>query len=163
MAPPERLGGGTEFGLHIVLVEPLIPQNAGNIARLAAATGAWLHFVAPLGFDLDHRKLHRAGLDYWPNVRLSLHGGFEGLAPRLDLTSSFFFTKRAERRYTEVTYPRESVLLFGKETVGFSAAMRERYREHLVRIPTTDDVRSINVANAVAIGAFEVLRQHGVR
>jgi tRNA (cytidine/uridine-2'-O-)-methyltransferase len=143
-----------------VLVEPLIPQNAGSIARLCAATGAWLHFVEPLGFDLDHKRMHRAGLDYWPGVRLTVHPGFDALAARLDRPSTFLFTKRADRRYTEVAYPAESVLVFGKETTGLSEAIREAYRDRLVRIPTTEDVRSINVANAVAVASFEVIRQH---
>ncbi len=160
VSPPDRIGGGDSWDLHLVLVEPLIPPNTGNAARLAAALGAWLHLVEPLGFDLDHRKLKRAGLDYWPNVRLSVHPGFEAFIERVDLESAFFFSKFAEKRYTDVSFPKNSVLVFGKETKGLGSHIIDRYPDRLLRIPTTDGVRSLNLSNSVAVAAYEVVRQH---
>jgi tRNA (cytidine/uridine-2'-O-)-methyltransferase len=156
-APPERIGG-TE-GLHVVLVQPLIPPNTGNVARLCAATGAWLHLVEPLGFDLDHRKLKRAGLDYWPSVRLSVHSSVAAFLERLDRASAFFFTKFAERLYTAVMYPSDPVLIFGQETRGLGQELREQYPDRQVQIPISNDVRSLNLSNAAAVAVYEVVRQ----
>lgn len=162
VSSPSPLGGGDETPFHVVLVEPEIPPNTGNVARLCAATGAWLHLVEPLGFALDHRRVKRAGLDYWPAVTLSVHAGLEPFLEKLHLPSATFFTKKVERIYTDRLYRRGCVLVFGRETVGLDPTIRRRYPERCVRIPTTDDVRSLNLSNAVAIAAYEVIRQNGL-
>jgi tRNA (cytidine/uridine-2'-O-)-methyltransferase len=160
---PQRIGAGDGFEPHIVLLEPLIPQNTGNIARLCAAVGAWLHLVEPLGFDLDHGKLKRAGLDYWPAVKLSLHENLESVTSRTDASNMAFFSKHAERLYTEVSYGPSPVLVFGKETAGLGEDIRARFAAQLVRIPTTGDVRSLNLSNAASIAVYEVVRQQAWR
>ena len=156
---PAVIGGGRDT--HVALIEPLIPPNTGNVARVCAATGAWLHLVEPLGFDLDHSKVKRAGLDYWPNVRLSLHPDIDSFIERLDTSVAFFFSKNAARRYTDVTYPEGPVLVFGQETTGLSDELLDRYSERSVRIPISADVRSLNLSNAAAIAVYEVIRQRG--
>lgn len=157
--PPHRLGGGDLAPVHIVLVSPEIPPNTGNVARLCAATGAWLHLVEPLGFALDHRKVKRAGLDYWPDVRLSVHASLSDLIERLVPERAHWFTTHAQRGYTDVAYRPGDVLIFGRETSGLGEELRERYAERLVRIPIKSCVRSLNLSNAVAIATYEVLRQ----
>ncbi len=159
--PPARIGGDPETPLHVALVEPEIPPNTGNIARLCAGIGAWLHLVEPLGFDLDSRKLHRAGLDYWPGVKLSLHPDFESFAARLALDHTYFFSARTGRSYFEASYRPGDVLVFGRETTGLGAERRERFSDRLVRIPIGSAIRSLNLSNAVAVAAFEALRQTG--
>ena len=146
--------------MHIVLVEPEIPPNTGNIARLCAATGAWLHLVEPLGFTLDDKKLKRAGLDYWPAVRLTVHASFSELASRLVRERCHFFSKRAKQLYTSVDYRPGCVLIFGKETTGLPEPVRHDYQDRLVGIPISSNVRSLNLSNAAAIAAYEVLRQN---
>lgn len=156
---PKRIGV-QDVPLHIVLVEPEIPPNTGNIARLCAATGAWLHLVEPLGFVLDDKKLKRAGLDYWPAVRLTVHPSFPSLASCLAVERSHFFSKRADRLYTSVDFQPGCALVFGKETTGLSKQVLRDYRDRLVRIPISKNVRSLNLSNAVAVAAYEVLRQN---
>ena len=155
---PEQIGGGNG-PIHLVLVEPEIPPNTGNVARLCAAIGAWLHLVEPLGFDLDHRKVKRAGLDYWPAVRLSVHPSLEALIKRLSLEHLFAFSTHAKTPYTSIQYPPGSVLLFGSETSGLPRDAREQLKDRLVRIPVRDAVRSLNLSNAVAVAAYEAVRQ----
>ncbi|MCB9507604.1 MAG: tRNA (cytidine(34)-2'-O)-methyltransferase [Myxococcales bacterium] len=145
--------------MHVVLVEPEIPQNTGSIARLCAATRAWLHLVEPLGFVLEDRYLRRAGLDYWPGVRLSVHRSLDALEAMLPRERAHLFTKRATTLHTEARYSRGDVLVFGRETRGLDEALLERFSDRLVRIPTSSEVRSINLANAASVGAYEVLRQ----
>jgi tRNA (cytidine/uridine-2'-O-)-methyltransferase len=148
--------------LHVVLVEPEIPPNTGSIARLCAGTGAWLHLVEPLGFDLDHRKVKRAGLDYWPSVRLSVHRSWQALAQDLPWERTWLFSARATSRgFHEVRYERGSVLVFGRETKGLPSELVDRAPDRLLRIPTTGSIRSLNLAQAAAVGVFEVLRQVG--
>ncbi|MBN1946832.1 MAG: tRNA (cytidine(34)-2'-O)-methyltransferase [Bradymonadales bacterium] len=159
--PPKGIGGRPVRELHVVLVEPQIPPNTGNIARLCAATGAWLHLVRPLAFDLDHAKLKRAGLDYWPKVRLSLHDSFEEFITRCDLPAVTLFSKRAARLYTEIAYPPSTVLVFGQETRGLRPEILERFSDRLAYIPISGNVRSLNLSNAVSVAVYEVVRQHG--
>lgn len=154
-APPSRL--------HVVLVNPEIPQNTGSVARLCAGARAWLHLVEPLGFVLSDRYLKRAGLDYWPGVRLSVHPSLEALEAVLPLERTWAFTKQAEQLHTDVRYPDGAVLVFGRETRGLDQAFVERHAERLVRIPTSSEIRSLNLANSVAVGVYEVLRQQGWR
>lgn len=147
--------------LHIVLVHPEIPPNTGNIARLAAGTNAWLHLVEPLGFELASKHVRRAGLDYWPSVRLSVHKSVEDLCELLPMQRTWLFSKYGERLHSEPSYEEESVLIFGSESRGLPESLTADRREQLLRIPTTSNVRSLNLANAVAIGTYEVLRQQG--
>lgn len=159
--PPKRIGSSPVRALHIALVEPLIPPNTGNAARLCAALGAWLHLIKPLGFSLESRYLKRAGLDYWPNVRLSVHESFDDFIDRVSVDKAVFFTKFAKILYTSRTYSDNSVLIFGKETTGLGPHIVGRYETRLAKIPTTDHVRSLNLSNTVAIAAYEVVRQWG--
>lgn len=152
---------GTEqdLDLHLVLVHPEIPGNTGNVGRLCAGTKVWLHLVEPLGFELSNRYLKRAGLDYWPHVQLCVHPDFEAVEEIFPAEKMAFFTKKAEKNYAEVKWKPGSVLVFGCETRGLPAEIRERHEERLVRIPTTDKVRSLNLSNACAIGLYEAMRQ----
>ena len=147
--------------LHVVLVEPEIHGNTGNIGRTCLATGARLHLVEPLGFSLDSAKVKRAGLDYWPRVRPQVWPGWERFEEALpDLGAPWFFTAEAETTVWEPQYRDPAVLVFGRESVGLDASIRRRYADRLVRIPIADSgVRSLNLSNAVAIALFEVVRQ----
>jgi tRNA (cytidine/uridine-2'-O-)-methyltransferase len=156
--PSEGEGG---CNLHIVLVNPEIPPNTGNIARLAAGTNAWLHLVKPLGFELKDKYVRRAGLDYWPAVRLSVHESLAELEPLLPNGRTWLFTKYAETLHTKPSYGRAPVLVFGSESSGLPGSFKEKRAGRLLRIPTTGDVRSLNLSNAVAVASYEVLRQQG--
>lgn len=159
-SPPQpEWGGPQDRDLHLVLVHPEIPGNTGNIGRLCAGANTWLHLVKPLGFDLDDRYLKRAGLDYWPHVRLCVHDSFAEIEELFPAERLFFFSKKSSRCYTEAKWRPGSVLVFGKETKGLSSALRERYGERLYRIPITDNVRSLNLSNACAVALYEAMRQ----
>jgi len=146
-----------------VLVEPEIPQNTGNIARTCAATGAGLHLVKPLGFSIDDRHLKRAGLDYWDKVLVSVSDSFEELRRKYPDHVFYYTSTRAPRAYTEVDYPEDCFLVFGKETAGLPESLLEANREYCIRIPMRPGIRSLNLSNSVAIVLYEVLRQHGFR
>jgi len=146
---------------HLVLVEPEIPPNTGNVARLAAATGCRLHLVAPLGFSLEDRYLRRAGLDYWPHVDLRVHDDWDALvqAERPGEARMWLFSARAERSFRSPTYRRGDWLVFGGESDGLPAALRARYVDRLLAIPMDQTrVRSLNLANSVAVAVYEGLR-----
>jgi len=145
---------------HIVLVEPEIPANTGNIARTCAATGTVLHLVRPLGFSTDDRQLKRAGLDYWPSVNLEYHDSFAELKDRYPDAVYHFATTKASRLYTEVEYRDGDFLVFGKETKGLPDELLEANRDRLIRIPISGAVRSLNLSNAAAVVLFEALRQN---
>ena len=145
--------------LDIVLVEPEIPMNTGNIARTCAATGAGLHLIRPLGFDISDRAVKRAGLDYWHLVNLSVYDSIDEYLDRHGDTNIFLATTKARQSYAEVDYSKGAALIFGKETAGLPAYLRERYSSRCVRIPIRSEARSLNLANSVAIIAFEALRQ----
>ena len=147
--------------LHVVLVEPEIHWNAGNAGRTCLAVGAQLHLVEPLGFALDARQVRRAGLDYWERVKPRIWPSLDQLEERLSsLGEPFFFCPRAGRTIWDVRFPERTVLLFGRESIGFSEALRQRYARQLVHIPLHDDgVRALNVSTCVGIAAYEVLRQ----
>ena len=157
--PNFDVGAAPDVNLHIVLVEPEIPQNTGSVARLAAATHAWLHIVQPIGFALEDRYLKRAGLDYWPSVTLSVHESLERLEPMLPQGRTFLFTKQASRSYWDAGMERGSVLVFGRESKGLPAEFIARWAGQGVSIPTTSGVRSLNLATAVGIGGYEVVRR----
>ena len=154
-------GDLARFALHIVLVEPEIHFNTGNVGRTCLATGARLHLVKPLGFSLDDARVKRAGLDYWPAVDPVVWEGFEAVEPILPrLGTPWFFSSEATRSYWDASYLGPTVLVFGRESTGLSRAIRDRYRESLVSLPQQPgSVRSVNLSNAVAVAAYEVLRQ----
>ena len=147
--------------LNIVLVEPEIPQNAGNIARTCAATHSRLHLVRPLGFDISERAVRRAGLDYWHMVDLHVYDSldhFFALNPRPDL---WLATTKAPQNYTQAAFQDGCWLMFGKETAGLPEDLRKRWRDRCIRIPMWSDARSLNLANSVAVLTYEALRQLG--
>jgi tRNA (cytidine/uridine-2'-O-)-methyltransferase len=149
--------------MHIALVEPEIPPNTGSIARLCAATETPLHLVGRLGFTIDDRQLKRAGLDYWPWVPLTLHDGWEAFRAALP-GRRIGFSARADALYTDVRFRDDDVLVFGGETRGLPAAIRDELAPALYRIPiTSPHVRSLNLANAVSVVLYEALRQLGAR
>jgi tRNA (cytidine/uridine-2'-O-)-methyltransferase len=142
-----------------VLVEPEIPQNAGNIARTCAATGVALHLVRPLGFKIDDKKLKRAGLDYWWMLtKISYYDGLDDFFSK-NAGPFFYFSTKARRVYTKVKYPDGCFLVFGKETAGLPEDLLLKNPETTVRLPMRGEARSLNLANSVAVGAYEVLRQ----
>lgn len=147
--------------LNIVLVEPEIPQNTGNIARTCAATGARLHIVKPMGFAIDDKKLKRAGLDYWYLLDLTYYENIDEFFEKNKDGKFFFFTTKAQRTHSDVEYTDKSFLIFGKETKGLPEELLLEHPEECVRIPMIDDARSLNLSNAVAIGTYEALRQMG--
>jgi tRNA (cytidine/uridine-2'-O-)-methyltransferase len=149
------------MAFHIVLVEPEIPANTGNISRTCAATGTHLHLVEPLGFSLDDRYMKRAGLDYWPSVRLHVHESFDALKKEYPQGRFFCATTKAKRNYAEFNYLDEDFLVFGKETKGLPSEILEQHQETLIRMPMTDTVRSLNLSNSVAVVIYEALRQAG--
>ncbi|TVR02244.1 MAG: tRNA (cytidine(34)-2'-O)-methyltransferase [Deltaproteobacteria bacterium] len=148
---------------HVVLVEPEIPQNTGNVARLCAGVGAWLHLVRPLGYRLEDRYVRRAGLDYWPAVRLSVHESVAAVLPLLPEERVSLFTTRAGPLYTDGALEPGSVLVFGRESTGLPEEVLEAFSGREVRIPTTGDVRSLNLGNCVSVGLYEVVRRAGWR
>ena len=149
------------MGLHIVLVEPEIPQNTGNIARTCAATGAALHLIEPLGFSLEDRYLKRAGLDYWDLLTVYRHRSFDQFMEEYGGRSLFYVSTKARQVYSDVAYPPDSFLLFGKETAGLPEDLLRARPDRCVRIPMIGEARSLNLSNAVAILAYECLRQQG--
>ncbi len=145
--------------LNIVLHEPEIPQNCGNIARTCAATGSVLHLIKPLGFDISEKAVRRAGLDYWHLVDVRVYESLEDFFAKNDVRQMWLLSTKAPRCYTEATYHDGCYLLFGKETKGLPEDFLERHRQCCVRIPMREAARSLNLSNAVAITAFEALRQ----
>ena len=147
--------------LNIVLVEPQIPQNTGNIARSCAATGAHLHLVKPLGFSIDDRSLKRAGLDYWPFVKLEVHESLEEFLHSYEGRRMYLATTKGVHRHTDVQFQDEDMILFGRETKGLPKDFIAKHQENTLRIPMSADtrLRSLNLANSVNIVLFEALRQ----
>lgn len=145
--------------IHIVLVEPEIPQNTGNIARTCAVTGATLHLVKPLGFEIDDAKLKRAGLDYWHELNIEYHDSFAHLKEKYKTGRFFCSTTKAKQSYTDVCYQMDDFLVFGKETKGLSTEILEAHQDTQIRIPMRPVTRSLNLSNSVAIVTYEVLRQ----
>ena len=145
--------------LNIVLVEPEIPQNCGNIARTCAATGCRLHLVRPLGFDISDKAVKRAGLDYWHLVEVRDYENLDDFFAKNDVRQMWCLSTKAPRSYVEAHYEDECYLFFGKETKGLPEDFLDAHRECCVRIPMRSEARSLNLSNAVAITAFEALRQ----
>ena len=148
--------------LNIVLVEPEIPQNTGNIARTCAATGARLHIIEPMGFKIDDKKLKRAGLDYWHLLDITYYKNIEDFYAKNN-GEYFYFSTKAQHIYSDIKYPENTYLFFGKETKGLPEELLVANPERCVRMPmiNSSHARSLNLSNCVCVGAFEVLRQWG--
>lgn len=145
--------------LNIVLVEPEIPQNTGNIARTCAATRSRLHLVKPLGFDISEKAVKRAGLDYWSMVDLAVYESLDDFFARTQAENIWLATTKAPHAYVEAEFSDNCWLFFGKETAGLPPAFREAHHDRCIRIPMREDARSLNLANSVAIVTYEALRQ----
>ncbi|MBQ9954047.1 MAG: tRNA (cytidine(34)-2'-O)-methyltransferase [Eggerthellaceae bacterium] len=145
--------------LNIVLVEPEIPQNAGNVARTCACVGARLHLVEPMGFRLTAKNLARAGCDYWDDVEIVRWPSIEAFIEAHGDDELHLFTGSTDRLFTDVSYGEGAFLLFGRESRGLDPAVIERFADRCVRIPMREGMRSLNLSNAVALGAYEALRQ----
>ena len=153
--------------LNIVMCEPEIPQNTGNIARTCAATGAKLHLIHPLGFSISDRYLKRAGLDYWDKLEIEEHNYLKAFLEKYnpEKHNIFFATTKAKHCYTEVDFSKfeEIFVMFGKETKGLPEDLLEKYIDNTIRIPMIGELRSLNLSNSVAIVAYEILRQVGFK
>lgn len=147
------------MSLHIVLVEPEIPQNTGNISRTCAATGVILHLIKPLGFSVDDKHLKRAGLDYWHLLDIRYHESLDDFFKEYPEGDFYFSTTKAKRYYTDASYTDNSFLFFGKETAGLPESLLRKYQGRCIRIPMRSRARSLNLSNSVAIVVYEALRQ----
>jgi tRNA (cytidine/uridine-2'-O-)-methyltransferase len=145
--------------LNIVLVEPEIPQNCGNIARTCAATGCRLHLIRPLGFDISEKAVRRAGLDYWKDVQVLDYENLADFFSKNDVKQMWCLSTKAPRGYTEAAFSEDCYLFFGKETKGLPEDFLAEHYDECIRIPMLPDTRSLNLSNAVAITVYEALRQ----
>lgn len=145
--------------MHIVLIEPEIPGNTGNIARLCAATGIELHLVKPLGFSIDDKHLKRAGLDYWHLVKVHVHENFAEVKAMYPEHKFHYCSTKAPRAHSEAQFDRDDMLVFGKETAGIPEDILKANWEHCIRIPMIEGARSLNLSNAAAVVAYEAMRQ----
>lgn len=145
--------------LNVVLVEPRIPQNTGNVARTCAATGARLHLVEPLGFSIDSAKLRRAGLDYWDYLDITRYPSLEDFLDRARGEELFFFTTKGRQVHSQACYPDPAWLVFGREDAGLPEELLLRRPDRCLRLPMRPGLRSLNLSNTVAVAAYEVLRQ----
>jgi tRNA (cytidine/uridine-2'-O-)-methyltransferase len=163
--PGDRIVGTDAIGdvpLHIALVEPEIPPNTGNVARLCAATGCALHLVEPLGFAIGDRELKRAGLDYWPLVRLTVHASLDVFLAATASLSRWFVSTRGQTHYGEAAFQLGDMLVFGKETRGLPADLLERYADRTLRIPMREgSVRSLNLSTSAGIVTYAALQRLG--
>lgn len=146
---------------HVVLVEPEIPQNTGNIARTCAATGSKLHIVKPMGFEIDDKKLKRAGLDYWHLLGVQYYENLEEFFEKTKGARYFYATTKAPHTYAEAEFHDGDYILFGKETKGLPEELLHEKKEDCIRIPMIEEARSLNLSNSVAIVVYEALRQTG--
>lgn len=147
--------------LNIVLVEPEIPPNTGNVARLCAATGATLHLVKPLGFEITDKHLKRAGLDYWDMLDIHIYENYAEFEEKNPVGTRYLATTKARRLHTEIQFEQGGYLLFGKETKGLAPEILARYPDTTMRLPMRSDARSLNLSNSVAVVVYEALRQWG--
>jgi tRNA (cytidine/uridine-2'-O-)-methyltransferase len=150
------------MALHVALIQPQIPPNTGNIARLCAATDSPLHLIGPLGFSLDAREVRRAGLDYWDKTDLWLHQDWYAFRDAISRDRCLYFSANAENDYRRAPFLDRRVLVFGSETEGMPVRILEKHPERCFRIPMPGDVRSLNLANAVSVVLYEGLRQLGL-
>lgn len=145
--------------MHVVLYQPEIPPNTGNVARTCVAIGAKLWLVRPLGFRVDEKSLRRAGLDYWQHLDWEVVDDWDALLEKLPDQRFWYFTKTAQQLYTKVSYREGDVLVFGRETKGLPESILTEQADHTLRIPIREQVRSLNLGNAVAIAVYEAVRQ----
>ena len=147
--------------MNVVLIEPEIHFNTGNVGRTCVGTKTVLHLVGKLGFSLDDKEIRRSGLDYWVKLDLRLHADFDAFLRSVGKEASlFFFSAEAERSFWEAAFPPDAYLIFGKESVGLPEELRERYRDRLYSIPYHKDVRSYNLSTTAGVALFEALRQN---
>lgn len=146
--------------LNIVLLEPEIPQNTGNIARTCAASGASLHMIKPFGFKIDDAKLKRAGMDYWYHLDIHYYENIDEFFEQNPNAELYFFTKKALKKYTDIKYPSNSFFFFGRESCGLPEDLLSKFQSRCLRIPMLEGLRSLNQSNSVAIAVYEYLRQH---
>ena len=149
--------------LNIVLLEPEIPQNTGNIARTCAALGATLHMIRPFGFEIDNAKLKRAGMDYWFHLDISYYDNLDDFWAKNENCEFYLFTKKAKNTYTDITYGENPYLVFGRESEGLPEWLIEGHADRALRIPMREGLRSLNQSNSVAIAAYECMRQTGFK
>ncbi len=147
--------------IDIILVEPEIPANTGNISRTCAVTGARLHLIEPLGFDISDKSLKRAGLDYWDKLSVFVYKSLDEFFEKNGDENLFLATTKAPRSYHQADFSGEVKLMFGKETAGLPMELLEKYRDRCIRIPMRDTLRSLNLSNSVAVICYEALRQQG--
>ena len=147
--------------MHIILHQPEIPANTGNIGRTCVATGSSLHLIEPLGFRLDEKSVKRAGLDYWDMLDVVVYCNFEDFLERNPGAKIYMATTKAQKAYTEAIYEPDCYLMFGKESAGIPEEILVDYQDTCVRIPMWGDIRSLNLSNAVAVVLYEALRQNG--
>jgi len=147
--------------VNLVLVEPEIPMNTGNVARTAAATGSVLHLVKPLGFDISDKAVKRAGLDYWHLVDIRVYENMDDFFSKNGDSNLWLATTKAPLAYSEASFTDGAYLIFGRETAGLPLYLREKYRERCIRLPMISEARSLNLANSVAVLCYEALRQQG--
>ena len=145
--------------INIVLHQPEIPQNTGNIARTCAATGASLHLIRPLGFAIDDKKLKRAGLDYWNLLDITYYDNLEDFYSKHPDANVYYFSTKSNHVYTDITYPDDVYIMFGKETKGLPEEILQANPDSCVRLPMREGLRSLNLSNTVAIAVYEILRQ----
>lgn len=150
-----------EYELNIVLIEPEIPQNTGNIARTCAATGARLHLVGPMGFQITDKQVKRAGLDYWDKLSIAYYDSTEEFFEKNKGGKFYYFTTKAEIAHSDMKYENGAFLVFGKETKGLPEELLKANHDTCVRLPMRGIIRSLNLSNAVCVGTYEVLRQWG--
>ncbi len=152
--------------MQIVLYQPEIPPNTGNIARTCAVTGMKLHLIEPLGFSLDEKSIRRAGLDYWDSVNIEVHSSFEKFIIKYGDTAKIYFcSTHGQKLYSDINYDFDDFMVFGRETSGLSKEIYSKYKDYLVRIPMlpVKGARSLNLSNAVSIVAYEAFRQNGFK
>ena len=148
---------------NIVLVEPEIPQNTGNIVRTCSATGCKLHLIRPLGFEVTDKQLKRAGLDYWNEVEITYYDSFNELREKFPQATFYYFTTKAQKNHSEASYKEGDFLVFGKETKGLPEDLLHDNYESCVRIPMIKDTRSLNLSNSVAVAVYEAFRQQNFK
>jgi tRNA (cytidine/uridine-2'-O-)-methyltransferase len=147
--------------LNLVLCEPQIPQNTGNISRTCAVTGAALHLIKPLGFEITDSKLKRAGLDYWDKLAIFTYNSLDEFLSAHKNDEMFFFSTKAKRYYTDIKYPENAYLIFGREDRGLPESVLSAFSDRAVKLPMRETLRSLNLSNSVAVAAYEALRQWG--
>ena len=145
--------------INIVLVEPEIPQNTGNVARSCACTGAGLHLVEPLGFEIDDKKMKRAGLDYWDKLGVTVYPSLADFLEKTKGAPRYFLSTKGKKVYSDVTFPDGCYIIFGKETAGLPEPLLKEHPDETLRIPMRPTLRSLNISNSVAIVLYEALRQ----